>query len=135
MLGSRPIIAFVATTNPALAREFYANVLGLRFVSEDPFALVFDAGGISLRLAIVREMRPAGYTVLGWNVPNMAEGVRGLVARGVVFERYEWMPQDADGVWKSPSGAAVAWFKDPDGNILSLTEFPGDNEPSAAPTR
>ena len=135
MLGSRPIVAFVATTNPASAKEFYANVLGLRFVSEDPFALVFDAGGTSLRVATVRELRPAGYTVLGWNVPNIAESVRGLVARGVVFERYDWIPQDADGVWRSPSGAAVAWFKDPDGNTLSLTESPRDKQPSAAPTR
>jgi catechol 2,3-dioxygenase-like lactoylglutathione lyase family enzyme len=124
LLGSRPIIAFVATTNPASAKEFYANVLGLRFVNEDPFALVFDAGGTSLRVAIVRDLRPAGYTVLGWNVSNIAETVRDLVVRGVVFERYEWMPQDSDGVWKSPAGASIAWFKDPDGNTLSLTEFP-----------
>jgi catechol 2,3-dioxygenase-like lactoylglutathione lyase family enzyme len=124
MLKSRPVVAFVATTDPKRAKGFYARTLGLRLVSEDGFALAFEAGGTMLRVAIVKTLRPAGYTVLGWIVPDIARAVRGLVKRGVIFQRYDGMPQDALGVWSSPSGARLAWFADPDGNTLSLTELP-----------
>jgi catechol 2,3-dioxygenase-like lactoylglutathione lyase family enzyme len=122
-LKSAPIIAFVATTHPDVAKKFYAQTLGLRLVSEDGFALSFDAGGTMLRVAIVRELQPAGYTVLGWTVPDIKRAIRDLVKRGVGFQRYEFLDQDAEGVWTAPGGAKVAWFKDPDGNTLSLTEF------------
>jgi catechol 2,3-dioxygenase-like lactoylglutathione lyase family enzyme len=122
-LKSAPIIAFVATTNPAVAKKFYAKTLGLRLVSEDAFALVFDAGGTMLRVATVRELQPAGYTVLGWIVPDITRSVRDLGKRGVTFMRYEFLEQDEHGVWCASSGAKVAWFQDPDGNTLSLTEF------------
>src|SRR4029077_18814050 len=123
MLKSRPIVAFVATTDPKRAKPFYAKTLGLRLVSEDGFALAFDAGVTMLRVAIVKTLQPAGYTILGWIVPDIAKAVRDLVKRGVVFQRYEGMPQDDLGIWSSPSGARVAWFSDPDGNTLSLTEL------------
>ena len=123
MLKSRPIVAFVATTAPKRARAFYAKTLGLRLVSQDAFALAFDAGGTMLRVAIVKTLQPAGYTVLGWIVPDIARSVRALMRRGVKFQRYEGMSQDELGIWASPSGARVAWFVDPDGNTLSLTEF------------
>ncbi len=122
MLESMPIIAFVATTNPVRAREFYANVLGLKLLSEDNFALMFEAGGTKLRVAIVRELQPAGYTVLGWFVPDIRRAIQELVKRGVEFRQYEGFGQDEQGIWTSPSGARVAWFGDPDGNTLSLTE-------------
>ena len=122
-LKSAPIIAFVATTDAARARKFYAKTLGLRLVREDQFALEFDAGRTMLRVAIVRELKPAGYTVLGWMVPDIRKAVRGFTKKGVRFERYEFMPQDELGVWSAPSGAKVAWFHDPDGNTLSLTGF------------
>jgi predicted enzyme related to lactoylglutathione lyase len=122
MLKSRPIVAFVATTDPKRAKPFYAETLGLRLVSEDSFALMFDAGGTRLRVAIVKTLQPAGYTVLGWIVPDIVTAVRDLVKRGVIFQRFEGMPQDDLGIWSSPSGARVAWFTDPDGNTLSLTE-------------
>ena len=123
MLKSRPIVAFVGTTDPRRAKAFYAKTLGLRLVSEDGFALAFDAGGTMLRVAIVKTLQPAGYTVLGWIVPDIAKAVRGLVRRGVRFQRFESMPQDDLGIWSSPSGARVAWFSDPEGNTLSLTEL------------
>lgn len=123
MLGSIPIIAFVATTTPKRAKEFYANVLGLKLLSEDSFALMFDAGGTNLRIATVRELHPAGYTVLGWTVQDIRRSVQELMGRGVRFLRYEGMGQDELGIWTSPSGALVAWFGDPDGNTLSLTQF------------
>ena len=123
MLKTRPIIAFVATTNPSRAKAFYAKTLGLRLVSEDGFALAFDAGGTMLRVAIVPALRPAGYTVLGWIVPDIARAVRALMKRGAAFQRYEGMSQDDLGIWSAPSGARVAWFSDPDGNTLSLTEI------------
>jgi catechol 2,3-dioxygenase-like lactoylglutathione lyase family enzyme len=124
-LKSAPIIAFVATTQPDAAKRFYADTLGLRFVGEDGFALSFDAAGTLLRVAIVRQLQPAGYTVLGWKVPDIKRAISDLVTRGVGFERYGFLDQDKDGVWASPAGARVAWFKDPDGNTLSLTEFKG----------
>jgi catechol 2,3-dioxygenase-like lactoylglutathione lyase family enzyme len=123
MLKKQAIIAFVATTAPARAKKFYADTLGLRLVSEDTFALVFDAGGTMLRVATVPELRPAGYTVLGWIVPDIHRAVHDLVSRGVVFRRYDGLVQDDQGIWTSPSGAQIAWFEDPDGNTLSLTEF------------
>ena len=123
MLRSHPIVAFVATTDPKRAKAFYVKTLGLRLVSEDGFALAFDAGGTMLRVAIVKTLQPAGYTVLGRNVPDITKAVRDLVKNGVTFQRYEGMPQDDLGIWSSPSGARVAWFSDPEGNTLSLTEL------------
>jgi catechol 2,3-dioxygenase-like lactoylglutathione lyase family enzyme len=123
MLKAHPIIAFVATTNPARAKKFYATTLGLRLVSEDPFALAFDAGGTMLRVATVPKLQPAGYTVLGWTVPDIDAVIAKLRKRGVRMKRYKGMKQDKGGVWTSPSGARIAWFGDPDGNTLSLTEF------------
>ena len=125
MLESADVIAFVPTRDPGAARAFYENMLGLKFVSEDPFALVFNAHGVTLRIAnvsTVKEFKPAQYTVLGWHVPSAEKAVRGLTEKGVQFERFPGMPQDRLGIWNSPSGARVAWFKDPDGNILSVTE-------------
>src|SRR5438034_4846791 len=122
MLGALPIIAFVATANPARAKKFYRQTLGLRLVGEDGFALVFDAGGTMLRVAVVPQVKPAGYTVLGWIVPDIERAVGALRRRGVRFRRYPGMGQDRQGIWTSPSGARVAWFGDPDGNTLSLTE-------------
>ena len=103
---------------------FYRDTLGLRLVSEElPFALVFDANGTMLRVSVVRELSPAQYTVLGWQVPDIFAMAKDLQQAGVQCERFQGMPQDELGIWKSPSGARVAWFKDPDGNTLSLTQF------------
>ena len=123
VLASAPVIAFVATTNPERSKAFYSDMLGLRLTGEDPFALVFDAGGTMLRVATVPELKPAGYTVLGWTVSDIERAVRELTAKGVAFQRYDGMPQDDLGIWTSPGGARIAWFLDPDGNTLSLTEF------------
>ena len=117
------VISFVATKHPAKAREFYEKTLGLKFVSDDPFAIVFDMNGTMLRVQKVKELVPAGYTVLGWEVADISAEIEGLVKRGVKFERFDGMGQDKLGVWTSPAGGKIAWFKDPDGNILSLTEF------------
>lgn len=122
MLGSMNIVAFVPTTDADRARSFYEGVLGLRFVSQDPFAAVFDANGIMLRAAKVPPFQPARFTVLGWEVPDIEGTVRGLQDRGVVFQRYEGIKQDSGGIWTAPGGAKVAWFKDPDGNILSVSK-------------
>jgi catechol 2,3-dioxygenase-like lactoylglutathione lyase family enzyme len=122
-LKSAPVVAFVATVNAARARRFYEKTLGLRLVGEDGFALEFDAAGTMLRVAVVRDLKPAGYTVLGWRVPNIKRAVRDLTKKGVRFQRYDFMEQDELGVWTAPSGAKVAWFHDPDGNTLSVTEF------------
>ena len=125
MLKSTPIVAFVATTMPERAKEFYANTLGLQLLNEDRFALMFDAGGTKLRVTTVKELQPAGYTILGWDVPDIRDAVQALTRRGVQFRRYEGLDQDELGIWTSPGGARVAWFGDPDGNTLSLTEFEG----------
>jgi catechol 2,3-dioxygenase-like lactoylglutathione lyase family enzyme len=121
MLANSPIVAFVATTDPSRAKAFYRDVLGLLLISEDDYALVFDAHGTMLRVAIVSEIVLAPYTVLGWQVDDIDAAARGLAAKGVKFKRYAWMEQDDLGVWSAPSGAKVAWFKDPDGNLLSVS--------------
>ena len=120
MLGKSALTAFLATSNPAKARTFYAKTLGLRLVEEDNFALVFDAAGVPLRIQKVDEVRPHAYTSLGWRVPSIRRAMTGLVKKGVVFERYAFLEQDEAGVWLAPSGTKVAWFKDPDGNLLSV---------------
>ena len=122
MLGSRAVVAFVATRDPERARAFYEGVLGLRLVADEPFALVFDAHDTTLRVQKVQELAPARHTVLGWLVPDIAAAVRGLSAGGVRFERFPGLPQDDVGICSFPGGGRVAWFKDPDGNTLSLTE-------------
>jgi len=120
-LGSRKIVAFVATSSPAKAKRFYRDKLGLRLVEASPFALVFDAHGTMLRVTPVNKVAAAGYTVLGWQVPDIVDAVKRLKKAGVRFERYDGMGQDKLGVWQSPSGARIAWYKDPDGNTLSIT--------------
>jgi catechol 2,3-dioxygenase-like lactoylglutathione lyase family enzyme len=119
------IVAFVPSKDPTKAREFYEGTLGLRFVSEDLFAVVFDANGVMVRIAnvsSVKDFKPAPFTILGWLVEDIAKAVNALNKKGVQFERFAWMEQDRLGVWSSPSGAKIAWFKDPEGNVLSVTQ-------------
>jgi len=124
-LAKYDIIGFVSIVDVARAKEFYRDTLGLTLLSEEPpFALVFDAHGIMLRLGMAKELPPAHGTVLGWNVPDAVAAVKELVEAGVRFERYAQMKQDELGIWSAPGGAKVAWFKDPDGNILSISEHP-----------
>lgn len=123
MLGASPLIAFAATRRPAAARAFYEDALGLRFVDDSPFALVFDCAGIELRIQKVQELAPAPHTTLGWHVEDLDATIDGLVHKGVVFERYGFLEQDDRGIWSAPSGARIAWMKDPDGNTLSLTQM------------
>ena len=124
-LAATDIIAFLPIVDIAQARRFYSEVLGLRFLSDEPpFALVFDAHGIMLRLVIAKELPPRFGTALGWRVADIAATAKELAAAGISFERYDGMEQDLLGVWTAPSGAKVAWFKDPDGNLLSISEHP-----------
>jgi len=123
MLSFSKIIAFVPTKDAKKARAFYEGLLGLRFVSEDQFALVMDAKGIMVRVVLVPEFQPQQFTIAGWEVSDIKREVTGLQGQGVRFEKYGMKGQDEQGIWSSPSGAKVAWFKDPDGNVLSLTQF------------
>jgi len=123
MLSFSKIIAFVPTKDAKRARAFYEGLLGLRFVSEDHFALVMDAKGIMVRVALVPEFQPQQFTIAGWEVSDIKREVMSLQGQGVRFEKYGMKGQDEQGIWSSPSEAKVAWFKDPDGNVLSLTQF------------
>jgi catechol 2,3-dioxygenase-like lactoylglutathione lyase family enzyme len=124
-LSEYSIIGFVTIVDVNRAKSFYRDTLGLRLVSEEPpFALVFDANGIMLRLGMGKELPQAPGTVLGWQVPDVDSVVQNLKAAGVQFERYDFLKQDDSGVWTSPTGARIAWFKDPDGNTLSVSEHP-----------
>jgi catechol 2,3-dioxygenase-like lactoylglutathione lyase family enzyme len=116
-------IAFVATAQPDVAKNFYSDLLGFRLVEDSQYALVFDINGTMLRIQKVGEVALAPYTALGWGVPDIHAKVRELGAKGVTMERFQWMDQDAAGVWTTPDGSAVCWFRDPDGNLLSLTQF------------
>ncbi|UQX89221.1 VOC family protein [Jatrophihabitans telluris] len=123
MLATSDLVAFTPTTNLARARRFYQDVLGLSVLDENAYACVFDANGTMLRITVVAEVAHAGYTVLGWRVADIGASVAELGAAGVVFSRFDGMEQDAQGVWTTPNGDRVAWFTDPDGNVLSLTEY------------
>ena len=123
-LASSSLVAFVGVCDPDRAKRFYRDKLGLRLVSEElPFALVFDVQGTMLRVTVVPEVKPAKFTVLGWKVPDIQAAVSSLEEEGVEFQRYAGLQQDGLGIWTSPRGARVAWFHDPDGNILSVTQF------------
>jgi catechol 2,3-dioxygenase-like lactoylglutathione lyase family enzyme len=123
MLRKAPVTAFLATARPRAAKEFYGKVLGLPLVSEDGFALVFITEGAPLRIQKVDKLTPHPFTTLGWQVSGIRRTVRQLTKRGVRFEHYPFPEQDEDAVWSAPSGAKVAWFKDPDVQILSVTEI------------
>lgn len=124
-LGKYNIVGFISIVDVDRAKAFYGGTLGLQFVSEEPpFALVYNANGIMLRLGMATERTPVPGTILGWQVPDASSTVRELQAAGVVFERYDKLKQDELGIWTTPTGAKVAWFKDPDGNLLSISEHP-----------
>ena len=123
MLGNTPIVGFIPTLDFDKSRAFYVDVLGLRFVDNDGFAMVLDANGTMIRVAKVQpDFKPAQFTILGWQVSEIENVVSALTAKGIVFERYGFFEQDPLGIWSAPGGAKVAWFKDPDGNVLSVSQ-------------
>jgi catechol 2,3-dioxygenase-like lactoylglutathione lyase family enzyme len=117
------LVAFIPVTDIAKARAFYESTLGLTVVDANPFALVVDANGTHVRITPVPNLVPQPFTICGWEVADIEATVAELVALGVRFTVYEGMKQRSNGIWASPSGDLVAWFVDPDGNTLSLTEF------------
>ncbi|HXB44717.1 MAG TPA: VOC family protein [Puia sp.] len=122
MLSDKKLKAFVPTVMAEKARSFYKDILGLTLLSEDDYGLEFEANGTLLRVIIVPELRPHPFTVVGWNVDDIASTIQALNKKGVVCEIYDFLKQDTQGIWNAPGGSKVAWFKDPDGNILSLTQ-------------
>ena len=122
MLSASKLVAFAATAVPEQARDFYSSVLELKLHEETPFALVYDANGVTLRIQKVESVVVPAYTVTGWEVVDIVAMVQKLSGRGVQFERYEALSQDDLGIWNTPDGGSVAWFRDPDGNLLSLTQ-------------
>ena len=122
MLSDKTLKAFIPTVNPDRARQFYKDILGLKLLSEDNYGLEFDANGTLLRINIVEKLTPQPFTVLGWNLDDIKREIKLLNKKGVVFEKYDFFEQDPLGIWIAPGGSKVAWFKDPDGNVLSLTE-------------
>lgn len=125
MLSNQALMAFIPVGDLGAARSFYGELLGLRVTEENPYAVVLDAGGTMLRLAQVEDLRPQPFTIAGWRVLDMGRSIDMLKDRGVDFIRYDGMDQDANGIWTTSGGDQIAWFKDPDGNTLSLTCFAG----------
>ena len=120
---SARVVTFLGTRNRAAAKSFYCDVLGLKYRSEDPFALVLETDGKVLRISELKDFAPRRFTALGWDVTDIVGAVQVLKTKGVSFHVYPGFGQDENGIWTSPDGSArVAWFLDPDGNILSLTE-------------
>jgi catechol 2,3-dioxygenase-like lactoylglutathione lyase family enzyme len=119
------LIGFIPTRNGEAARVFYEQKVGLHFIAEDQFAITFQSGANTIRVTRTGSFTPAPFTILGWESLDIERDVRDMSARGVTFERYDYMgAQDELGIWTASNGAKVAWFKDPDGNILSLSEHP-----------
>lgn len=121
MLAEMPFVGFIPVRDIPTARAFYGDDLGLRVVEESPFALVVDAHGTTLRLTPVPDFTPQPFTVAGWGVPDIVATARALAGRGIECVRFDGLEQDELGVWAAPGGARVAWFRDPDGNTLSLS--------------
>jgi catechol 2,3-dioxygenase-like lactoylglutathione lyase family enzyme len=122
MLGSKNVVAFIPTRDAQRARSFYEGVLELRFVKDDGFAMVLDANGIMVRIAKASEFNPAPFTILGWQVSEIEKVAAVLQEKGVQFEIFSFLEQDKLGIWTAPGGDKVAWFKDPDGNMLSISQ-------------
>jgi catechol 2,3-dioxygenase-like lactoylglutathione lyase family enzyme len=123
MLSNFPIVGFIPITNPERARKFYCEVLKLEFTEDEPYAVVVNANGVTIRLFKVEKFEPSEFTVLGWEVRDVAATVQDLIAAGIAIERYSFIEQDAHGIWSAPDGRArLAWFKDPDGNVLSVSQ-------------
>jgi catechol 2,3-dioxygenase-like lactoylglutathione lyase family enzyme len=121
---SAKAMTFIVTSDRDRAKAFYGDTLGFALIHEDPFAAVFDLNGTALRISTVPGHAPASHTVLGWEVTDIATVAGSLRDKGVEFNIYEGFGQDELGVWSPPGGdTKVAWFKDPDGNVLSLTQF------------
>jgi catechol 2,3-dioxygenase-like lactoylglutathione lyase family enzyme len=116
-------VVFLAIANAGRSRVFYERTLGLTFVADEPPALVFRVGDRMLRIQKVDRVLAAPYTALGWAVSDIRQVVRDLRSAEITFQRYPGMNQDGDGIWQAPSGALIAWFQDPDGHVLSLTQF------------
>ena len=122
MLAASKLIGFVPTRDALKARAFYEDKLGFHFVSDDPFALVMKAGETAIRIAKAKDFTPAPYTVMGWEVSDIEAVVKWLTRRGVTFEKYPFVQDRELGIWTTPGGDKVAWFKDPDGNVLSVSQ-------------
>jgi catechol 2,3-dioxygenase-like lactoylglutathione lyase family enzyme len=122
MLATQKIVAFIPTTDFEQAKSFYVGRLGLGYRKNDGFALELDSNGTRVRITKIPDFKPAAFTILGWEVQDIHQVVTSLNSKGIVFERYNFLEQDAAGIWTAPGGDKVAWFKDPDGNILSLSE-------------
>jgi len=124
MLTDKKVKAFVTTSDAAAAKKFYGGVLGFTFISEDDYGLSFEMNNSLLRVSITNkeDAAPQIHTVLGWSVPDIHESVDFLKGRGVQFERYTFLQQDEKGVWQTADGTKVAWFKDPNGNVLSIDQ-------------
>lgn len=129
MLSDQKLKAFIPTVDPDKSKAFYMNVLGLSLLSEDYYGMDFEANGTLLRISTVEQLKPQPFTVLGWEVDDLASLIHALVRRGIKFERYNLIEQDKNGIWIAPGGVKVAWFKDPDGNLLSLTESNHSEDP------
>jgi catechol 2,3-dioxygenase-like lactoylglutathione lyase family enzyme len=123
MLASSKIVGIVPTLDSQRAREFYEGKLGFEFISDDPFALVVRAGDTKIRVSKVpKDFTPVPFTILGWEVQNIEAVVAWLKGRGVIFEKYPFIHDPELGIWTAPGGDKVAWFKDPDGNVLSVAQ-------------
>lgn len=122
MLASGKMTGFVLTSDYEKARAFYEGKLGFSFVSIDQYALVVSIGGHNIRISKVPNFTPREGTILGWEVANIEEAVDWLRDRGVTLEEYPFVQDRERGIWTTPTGDKVAWFKDPDGNILSVSQ-------------
>jgi catechol 2,3-dioxygenase-like lactoylglutathione lyase family enzyme len=123
MLAKAAVIAFVTVSSPAHALDFYRDTLNLKLVEETPYAMVFDCNGVMLRVAINPQVEPVPYTVLGWHVDHIETTIHAMLKKKIKFQQYGFLQQDDLGIWTTPDGHKIAWFADPDGNILSLTQF------------
>ena len=122
MLSQHKLKAFVSTTQPVQAHQFYIEKLGLKILSEDHYGLECESNGAHLRITIVERLTPQPFTVLGWDTDDIVSAVKRFGEKGIKFERYSFIEQDELGIWTAPGGTRVAWFRDPDGNLLSVSD-------------
>jgi catechol 2,3-dioxygenase-like lactoylglutathione lyase family enzyme len=122
MITGNKLKAFIASTNPDKARDFYSKKLGFKLLSEDSYGIDFEANEAKIRVSFVENLIPQPFTVLGWETEDIVSTIKFLIEKGITFERYTSIEQDDSCIWTAPGGARVAWFKDPDGNLLSVSD-------------
>ncbi|NKC01482.1 MAG: VOC family protein [Pseudomonadales bacterium] len=124
MLANAELQTLALTADIPTAITFYEEVLGLSLKANSDGAAVFDVGGRDLRVSPVAETSPTEHTVFGFAVADVQGVAEELSSKGVPLVEFQGFPHDQNGLVATPDGSRVCWFRDPDGNLISVVQYP-----------